>query len=77
MTGQRRRFKPTQSLKQRTLDRVSSLREEARFLPPGARQDDLLRQARQADTAAHMEEWLRSPGVQPTKMSEFVFHEFV
>jgi hypothetical protein len=67
MTGQRRRFKPTQSLKQRLLDRVRNLRQEASLLPPGPRQDDLLRQARQADTAAHMDEWLRSPGVQPPK----------
>jgi hypothetical protein len=67
MTGQRRRFKPTQSLKQRLLDRVRNLRQEASLLPPGARQDDLLRQTRQADTAAHMDEWLRSPGGQPPK----------
>ena len=67
MTGQRRRFKSTQSLKQRLLDRVRNLREEARLLPPGARQDDLLRQARQADTAVHMEEWLRASEGQPPK----------
>jgi len=65
VTGQRRRFKPTQSLKQRLLDRVRSLRQEANLLPPGPRHEDLLRQTRQADTAAHMEEWLRSPDGQP------------
>lgn len=67
MVGQRRRFKPTQSLKQRLLDRVRNLRQEASLLQPGARQDDLLRQARQADTAAQMEEWLQSPDGRPPK----------
>ena len=65
MTGQHRRFKPTQSLKQRLLDRVRNLRREASLLPPGPHKEDLLQQARQADTAAHMEEWLRSPDGQP------------
>ena len=65
MTGQRRRFRPTQSLKQLLLDRVRNLRQEASLLPPGPHQEDLLRQARQADTAAHMEVWLRSADGQP------------
>jgi hypothetical protein len=43
------------------------LRQEANLLPPGARREDLLRQARQADTGAHMDEWPRSPGGQPPK----------
>ena len=64
---ERRRFKQAQSLKQRLLDRVRSLREEARLLPPGIRREGLLRQARHADTAAHMDEWLRSPGLQPPR----------
>jgi hypothetical protein len=34
------------------------------LLPPGARRDGLLRQAREADTAARMDEWLRSPGLE-------------
>jgi hypothetical protein len=63
----RRRFKQAKSLKQRLVDRVRSLREEARLLPPGARRDGLLRQAREADTAAHMAEWLRSPGLHPPR----------
>ena len=61
----RRRFKQTKSLKQRLVDHVRSLREEARLLPPGARRESLLRQAREADTAAHMDDWLRSPGLEP------------
>jgi hypothetical protein len=61
----RPRFKQAKSLKQRLVDRVRSLREEARLLPPGARREDLLRQAREAGTAAHMDEWPRSPGLEP------------
>jgi hypothetical protein len=41
------------------------LREEAKLLPPGDIRDVLLRQARQADTAAHIDDWLRSQGLQP------------
>jgi hypothetical protein len=63
----RRRFKQAKSLKQRLLDRVRSLRDEARLLPPGAHREGLLRQALEADTAAHMDEWLRSPGLEPPK----------
>jgi hypothetical protein len=63
----RRRFKQAKSLKQRLLDRVRNLHEEARLLPPGAHREGLLQQAREADAAAHMDEWLRSPGLEPPK----------
>jgi len=43
------------------------LREEARRTQPGLEREALLRKARQAETAAHMEEWLRSPGLSPPK----------
>ena len=36
------------------------LRKEARGTPPGVRRDQLLRRARQAETAAHTQEWLTS-----------------
>jgi hypothetical protein len=67
MPEQRRRFKQTQSLKQRLLDRVYSLREEAKLMKPCFERDALLRKARQTETAAHIDEWLRSPGLQPPK----------
>jgi hypothetical protein len=47
------------------LDRVNSLREEAKLMRPCSERDALLRKAHQAETAAHMDEWLRSPGLQP------------
>jgi hypothetical protein len=64
---QRRRLKQLKSLKERLLDRVNSLREEAKLMRSCFERDELLRKAHQAETAAHMDEWLRSPGVQPPK----------
>ena len=64
---QRRRFKQTQSLKDRLVGEVKRLREEAKLLPPAALREGKLRKARQAETAAHIDEWLRSPGLQPPK----------
>jgi hypothetical protein len=43
------------------------LRAEADKLPPGETRDLLLRKARQADTAAHVDDWLNSPGLQPPR----------
>ena len=75
---QRRRFEDltTFSLK----DEANDLRKQAQGMPPSIRRDDLLRLAQQAetrqgllqrghqaDTAAHLDEWIRSPGSQPPK----------
>jgi hypothetical protein len=40
------------------------LRKEARGVYPGVEREKLLRRARQAETAAHIQEWLTSPGLQ-------------
>ena len=61
----RRRFKQTQSLEERLAEEAKRLREEAKLLPPGAKRDELIRKARQADTGSHVSEWLRSPGLRP------------
>ena len=61
--NKRRRFKQAQSLKQRLLDRVRGLREEAHLMAPGLERETLLRKARQSETAANIDEWLRSPGL--------------
>ena len=37
----------------------------AEELPPGTARELLLRRARLAETASHMNEWLHSPGLQP------------
>jgi hypothetical protein len=36
-------------------------------LPPGSPREGLLRQISQLETAAHINEWLASPGLQPPK----------
>jgi hypothetical protein len=64
---QRRRLKQGKSLEERLADEAKRLREEARLLAPGAVRDAMLRKARQAETGAHVSEWLRSPGLQPPR----------
>ena len=61
----RRRFKHSVSLKDRLTKEAEACREQAKLLPPGALREALLRKARQAETAAHVDVWLRSPGLQP------------
>jgi hypothetical protein len=65
MGQKRRRFKQTQTLEERLAREANRLREEARALPPGIEREALLEKARQADTGAHVSEWLQSPGLQP------------
>ena len=63
MQQQRRRFKQTTTLDQRLSEQAERLRKEAQGTPQGVKRDDLLRRARQAETAAHMQEWITSPGL--------------
>ena len=60
----RRSFKQTTSLDQRLTEQAERLRKEAQGTPPGVLRDKLIRQARQAETASHMHEWLTSRGLQ-------------
>ena len=59
----RRRFKQLKSLQERLTDEAARLREEARTLP-FAEREQAIRKARRIDAAAHMDQWLRSPGLQ-------------
>ena len=52
----RRRFKHTISLEERLAKEANRLREQAKALPRGHQQEDLLRKARQAETGSHMSE---------------------
>ena len=63
----RRRIKQTESLQDRLASFAKEARAKASELPPRTERDDLTRKARQADTAAHMEQWINSPGLQPPK----------
>ena len=65
--SQRRRIKQKLSLKDRLAMFAGAAREKASLLPPGAEKTELLRKARQADTMAHLNDWLTSPGLQPPK----------
>lgn len=67
MTVRRRRFKQTTSLKERLLAEANGLRKEAELLPYGPVREATLKRARQIEAAAHLDEWLNSPGLQPPK----------
>ena len=62
---QRRRFKNTLTFPDRLAKEAGRLRDEAKTKPPGPERDALLRKARQADTAAHIDQWVSSPGLRP------------
>jgi hypothetical protein len=66
----RRRFKHTKSLKERLLEEARNLREEANLLPYGPLRDAALKKARQTETAAHMDDWLNSPGLRSPKSDD-------
>jgi len=64
---QRRRFKNVLTFPDRLSKEAERLRQEAETKPPGPEQDSLLRKARQAETAAHIDEWISSPGPKPPR----------
>jgi len=64
---QRRHFTNVLSFPDRLTQDAERLRAEAEKLPPGIERHELERKARQAETAAHLDEWLKSPGLQPPK----------
>jgi hypothetical protein len=61
----RRRFKQTQSLAERLVQDVEYLKVQLASMPPGPERDHLVRRIRQNETAAHIDQWLSSPGLQP------------
>ena len=63
----RRRIKQTTSLEERLTEQALRLRDEAKSLPPGIERERAIRKARQAETGAHISEWLNSPGLQPPR----------
>ena len=63
----RRRFNQPLSLNDRLKIFAGQLKAQASRLQPGPEQDALLKRARIADTAAHINEWANSPGLQPPK----------
>jgi uncharacterized protein YaiL (DUF2058 family) len=63
----RRRFKQTISLQDRLLKFIASARAKAASMPDGKQRNEQLKKARQAETAAKIEEWANSPELQPPK----------
>ena len=63
--NKRRRVKQTISFKERLAAWAEDVRKQAAQIAPGAERDDMLKRARQADTAAHIDEWANSTGLQP------------
>jgi len=58
-----RKQKPT--IKQKWHEQAEAYKREAAKLPYGKERNDLLRKARQLETASHVNEWLSSPGLSP------------
>nr|WP_247302679.1 MULTISPECIES: hypothetical protein [unclassified Bradyrhizobium] len=63
----RRRFKQQLTLQDRLSAWAKRLEDRAAKLPPGAERDVLVKKARQAEVANHLDDWARSPGLQPPK----------
>ena len=64
---QRRRFKQQLTLQDRLATWSKQVGEEAAKLPPGPERDTLVKKVRQADIANHLDDWAKSPGLQPPK----------
>jgi hypothetical protein len=58
---------PKLPLQARIALHASRLNEEAQLLRPGPERDAMIRRARQAETASHVDDWLLSPGLRPPR----------
>ena len=67
MPRKRNRRKNTTSTSERLLEAAAEARSQASLLPPSPLRRELLHKAREAETAAHINEWLTSPGLRPPK----------
>ena len=63
----RRRFKQQFTLQDRLASWAKQITATANALPPGSQRDAMLKKARQADVAVHLDDWAKSPGLQPLK----------
>jgi hypothetical protein len=63
----RRRFVPSVSLQDRLSAFVEEVRAKAERLPPGPERHEMLKKVRQADVAAHLDDWANSPGLRAPK----------
>jgi hypothetical protein len=72
--AKRKRVNHTATFEERLAEEAIKLKAAAETQPPGSMARELLlRRARQAETASHINAWLRSPGLQPpTALENFV-----
>ena len=63
--AERHRAKTTPPLQERLAAFADEARGKASQLHPGPEKDDLLKKARQADTAAELDAWANSAGLRP------------
>jgi hypothetical protein len=63
----RNRVKQAKSLQDRLAEFASEAHQEAAGTPDGPEREKLLKKIRQAETAADIEKWANSPGLQPSK----------
>jgi hypothetical protein len=61
------KIKQTMTFKERLAEEAERFRLAAQELPYGTARELLLKRARQAETASHMNDWLSSPGLQSPK----------
>jgi hypothetical protein len=61
----RRRFKQELTLAEKLAAWTEEMKAQAAKLPPGPERDALIKKVRQADIANHLDDWAKSPGLQP------------
>ena len=65
----RRRFKQNRTLEERLEKFAETAREAAAHVEPGPERDDLLKKARIAETATHLNAWVSFPPVSGRRTS--------
>ena len=66
-TLKRFQFKQDKVVGEQLIKEARLARKKAEQLPPGEEREGLLKKASQAETTAHIDEWVNSPGLQPPK----------
>lgn len=61
----RRLFKQELTFQERLNTWTEGMKTRAASLPPGPERDAIIKKVRQADVANHLDEWAKSPGLQP------------
>lgn len=65
MIIKRPRVQHEKTFQQRLADEAEKFKALAEQTPHGPQRDLYLKRARQAETASHINDWLKSPGLQP------------